>query len=173
MAIKVAPSTTPIFDRWQGVWGRCEWQFPQCSRGAVDSQLDFSYANDRQIQSGWYLNTCDCCERGSLQPNWSPQMKGDAAAVVALGFDGVKLDSCGPSQDLLQWSRLLNATGTPVLLENCFDNASFPFTATGVDDGTDAIEEAACPMNMFRSGGDSESDSHCWVSCVTLQYFEQ
>jgi hypothetical protein len=40
------------------------------------------------------------------------------------------------------------------LLENCFDNASFPYTASGVDDGTDVVGEDACPMNLFRTGGD-------------------
>ena len=53
-----------------------------------------------------------------------------------------------------QKAKLLNATGKPILVENCFDNASFPFTASGVDDGTEAVEEEACPMNLFRAGGD-------------------
>ena len=93
-----------------------------------------------------------------MEPNWPPQMEGDTKAVVELGFDGVKLDSCGPSQDIAEWSRLLNATGTPILLENCFDNASFPYTSSGFDDGDDVVDEAACPMNLFRSGGDMRAD---------------
>ena len=39
-------------------------------------------------------------------------MHGDVRAIVELGFDGVKLDSCGPRQDLAEWAALLNATGT-------------------------------------------------------------
>ena len=163
-------------------------------------------------------------------------MEGDTRAVVDLGFVGAKLDSCGPSQDLAQWSALFNATGTPVLgktssssssfvlvlcrpgadiffatflltlplactsmysltpapihtlnnlcasglhvslshsarscfrvtsstqhssVENCFDNASFPFTESGFDNGDEVIEESACPMHMFRSGGDMRAD---------------
>jgi hypothetical protein len=46
-----------------------------------------------------------------------------------------------------------------VLVENCFDNASFPRTDSGVDDGeADTVTEAHCPMNMFRSGGDMRAD---------------
>ena len=69
------------------------------------------YARSRGIRSGWYLNSCDCCERGRLPADWAPQMRGDVAAIRDLGFDGIKLDSCGPSQDLRQWSARLNASG--------------------------------------------------------------
>ncbi|CAK0838856.1 unnamed protein product [Prorocentrum cordatum] len=112
------------------------------------------FARSRGLHSGWYLNSCDCCERGRLEPNWPPQMRSDVAALTSLGFAGAKLDSCGPSQDLTEWARLLNASGRPVLLENCFDNASFPFVPSGADDGGEAVEEEACPMNLFRTGGD-------------------
>ena len=48
-----------------------------------------SYARSKGVGSGWYGNTCDCCEKGSLQPMWSAP--GDAKAVKDLGFDGLKL----------------------------------------------------------------------------------
>ncbi len=115
-----------------------------------------AYAKSKGIGSGWYLNTCDCCEKGALQPMWSAA--GDAKAVKDLGFDGLKLDSCGPSQELSEWVRLLNATGNHVLVENCFDNSSYPRTKSGVDDGEEAVTEEDCPMNMFRSGGDMRAD---------------
>ena len=63
-----------------------------------------AYAKSKGIGSGWYLNSCDCCERGALQPDWPPQMHGDAKAIFNLGFDGIKLDSCGPSQHLGEWA---------------------------------------------------------------------
>jgi alpha-galactosidase len=112
------------------------------------------YAKSKGIGSGWYLNSCDCCERGKLLPDWDVQMNGDVKAVKDLLFDGLKLDSCGPSQHLAEWARLLNASGWPVLVENCFDNASFPFVPSGADDGDEKVIEEACPMNMFRTGGD-------------------
>eukprot|EP00041_Stephanoeca_diplocostata_P035461 m.1252709 g.1252709 ORF g.1252709 m.1252709 type:complete len:617 (-) comp24703_c0_seq73:4205-6055(-) len=108
------------------------------------------------LQAGFYLNNCDCSERGALRPNWGPQMHGDAATVATTWkFDGLKVDSCGPSQDLSLWARELNATNRPVLLENCFDNASFPYLLSGAENGDgERIPEEACPMNMFRTGGD-------------------
>jgi alpha-galactosidase len=84
-----------------------------------------AYAKSKGIGSGWYLNTCDCCEKGALQPMWSAA--GDARAVKELGFDGLKLDSCGPSQALDEWARLLNATGIcPPNLTVAFSRSSFP-----------------------------------------------
>ena len=38
-------------------------------------------------------------------------------------------------------------------VENCFDNASYPRTRSGADDGDEAVLDADCPMNMYRSGG--------------------
>ena len=55
-----------------------------------------SYARSKGVGSGWYGNTCDCCEKGSLQPMWSAP--GDAKAVKDLGFDGLKLGA--PPADL-------------------------------------------------------------------------
>ena len=35
-----------------------------------------------------------------------------------------------------------------MLVENCFDNASYPRTKSGVDDGIEVVAEEYCPMNM-------------------------
>ena len=45
-----------------------------------------------------------------------------------------------------------------MLVENCFDNASFPFVPSGFDDGIETVAEGACPMNLFRTGGDMRAD---------------
>ena len=39
-------------------------------------------------------------------------MHGDAKAIYNLGFDGIKLDSCGPSQHLSEWVRGVTCTHT-------------------------------------------------------------
>jgi hypothetical protein len=56
-------------------------------------------------------------------------MHGDVKAVSDLGFDGLKLDSCGPSQDLRLWSKLLNATGKHIVFQNCFTITGFLITS--------------------------------------------
>lgn len=43
------------------------------------------YASQKGVGSGWYLNSCDCCEKGKLLPDWPVQMQGDADAVKRLG----------------------------------------------------------------------------------------
>jgi len=93
------------------------------------------------------LNNCICKERGLLQPDWAPQMHGDVNALVAAGWDAVKIDSCGPSHDLVEWEALLNATGKAIQIENCHDNTEYPFVnaTTG---------ERVCPGHFFRVSSD-------------------
>jgi hypothetical protein len=45
--------------------------------------------------------------------------QGDVDAIVANGYDSVKLDGCGKEYDLDQWYSLINATGHSLLIENC------------------------------------------------------
>jgi alpha-galactosidase len=87
------------------------------------------------LKVGIYLNNCICAER-------APHYEQDAAWLVALGFDEVKVDACGGSGDVGKYAALFNASGRPVRIENCH-NQFGPDLATGF-----------CPMNMYRSGGD-------------------
>lgn len=52
-------------------------------------------------------------------PNITAHMEGDVNAVTEYGFNGIKLDGCGEFMDLDWWAKLLNATGRPILIENC------------------------------------------------------
>ena len=91
-----------------------------------------------------YLNNCICREH--LTPDWAPQMHGDVAALTAAGWDAVKIDSCGPSHHLQEWSDLLNATGKAIQIENCHDNTTFPYI--------DGAGDLQCPMHFFRVSSD-------------------
>ena len=44
--------------------------------------------------------------------------KGDVAATIDFGWDGIKLDSCGAEKDLDLFEKLFNVTGKPVMIEN-------------------------------------------------------
>eukprot|EP00041_Stephanoeca_diplocostata_P010885 m.174352 g.174352 ORF g.174352 m.174352 type:complete len:109 (+) comp18328_c0_seq1:60-386(+) len=47
----------------------------------------------------------------------------DVATLTSIGFDGIKVDGCGPAHDIAAWVRALAAAdGRPLLLENCGDN---------------------------------------------------
>jgi len=41
-------------------------------------------------------------------------------------WDGVKFDSCSMFHNLTRWAELINATGRPVLIENCHQGAYTP-----------------------------------------------
>jgi hypothetical protein len=101
------------------------------------------------LKVGIYLNNCICAER-------APHYEQDAAWLVALGFDEVKVDACGGSGDVGKYAALFNASGRPVRIENCH-NQFGPDLATGF-----------CPMNMYRSGGDIgagfASSTAAWTS---------
>ena len=42
-----------------------------------------------------------------------------------------------------------------MLIENCFDNASYPRTKSGVDDGTEAVAEEVRPSKLTVAGAHS------------------
>eukprot|EP00041_Stephanoeca_diplocostata_P027458 m.754988 g.754988 ORF g.754988 m.754988 type:complete len:449 (-) comp23179_c0_seq7:327-1673(-) len=134
------------------------------------------HAHALGVRTGWYFNNCICHENGLIK-NWLPQMKGDTSAIHDLGWDGVKIDGCGPSHNLQEWADLLNATGGTIwkdegyMIENCHDNTSgsggqpgtpahpgFPYWENGIEGGT-----LHCPMNFWRVSGDINS---AWESVM-------
>jgi len=76
-------------------------------------------------------------------------MRGDVEAILEYDFDGVKIDSCGPSHHLLDWADLINKTGKQLMIENCWNNATFPYWH---DSRT--YDYVVCPMNFFRISND-------------------
>jgi len=85
---------------------------------------------------------------------------GAVAAIKHYGFDSVKLDSGFPvGSNLSKWRELLNATGRPVMVENCHQGAEAP----GMDDKNDETSNCTgltavsdCPFNFWRTTGDPE-----------------
>lgn len=107
------------------------------------------------LKVGWYLNPCFSYCWG--QENIGDLADaGDVAALTAYGFDSVKLDGCAnPGQtNMTLWSALLNATGKPVLIENCHDTAA----------PTEPITAGGCPhYHTFRSSTDIRNTYGSWV----------
>ncbi len=98
------------------------------------------------LTAGWYLNDCLSYCR-SLGDNCSlpASFAGDVAAAVGFGFDSIKFDGCSAQRDLDLWSSLLNASGKPVVIENCH-NGSPPTRSWGPAD---------CPnQHTYRSSTD-------------------
>lgn len=89
------------------------------------------------LTAGWYHNNCICAERTC----GSKCYEGDVAALVEFGFDSVKLDGCGSMTDLGLYETLLNASGVPILIENCHWGMTTP-------------NASWCPFNYYRTSGD-------------------
>ena len=116
-------------------------------------------AHAKGVSVGWYGNNCGCNEMQQFG-NIGGHVAQDAQATAAFGFDGLKVDGCGPSQNITAWTAQLNATGRPVLLEDCLTKRysksvgssrpipenEWPLTLAQVFD--------RCPGNFFRLGGD-------------------
>eukprot|EP00729_Bicosta_minor_P001884 gene1884-17200_t len=80
------------------------------------------------IRVGWYMNNCICSER-QFPPTGemvTKIMEKSVAALVGFKFDGLKLDSCSQFNNLTWWNKLINATGRPILVENCHQGGLAP-----------------------------------------------
>ena len=83
-------------------------------------------AHSLGLKAGWYLNNCICNERSFTGPIVDLIQKQDVAALRKYGFDGLKLDSCSQWNNLTLWNELINATGKPILIENCHQGGLDP-----------------------------------------------
>ena len=122
-----------------------------------------AYARAQNVTMSWYGNACGCGkqERTLAQPHYEQ----DAAALVQYGFSGLKVDGCGNEGNMTAWAAALNATGVPLLLENC--NDGHPFRPTPLPDGT-----VDCPYNLFRTSIDGAPNfrSTMWNVLQTLPF---
>ena len=84
-------------------------------------------AHSLGLKSDWYLNNCICGEKGKLVAGFAPA--GNAKALVALGFDGTKIDGCGPDRNVTEFAALVDAAAAaaatagaaakPITIEDC------------------------------------------------------
>ena len=104
-----------------------------------------AYGHSKGVKMGFYLNGCACGEREELRINY----EGDVNFTHGLGFDGVKIDSCGQQRNMTLYAELFNKTRRPIVIENCHQGQSFP---DGGDPGQ--MGPGWCPYNLFRTSGD-------------------
>ena len=62
---------------------------------------------------GWYFNGCGCIETHEPASGWGTDYHGDVAALVAMGWDGVKFDGCGSLCNMPAPSLRLTALCSP------------------------------------------------------------
>lgn len=107
------------------------------------------------LRVGWYMNNCICSEHQFKdQDAIAKHMQGSVDAIVKYGYDGVKLDGCGQFRNLTWWYQLMNATGRPILIENCHWGGTVPNTTSGDGPCRGDSGVSDCPYNFFRTSGD-------------------
>jgi hypothetical protein len=98
------------------------------------------------VRMSFYMNNCMCRETAFRDKAFIESVYEQSVAfLVENGFDGVKLDSCSQFHDTERWAQLMNATGRPMLVENCF-NTLVP--VSGDEWG------GSPPFNWFRTFSD-------------------
>eukprot|EP00039_Didymoeca_costata_P003318 m.66805 g.66805 ORF g.66805 m.66805 type:complete len:651 (+) comp11839_c0_seq3:243-2195(+) len=122
-----------------------------------------SYAHAKGLRAGWYFGNYQCAAgMANHNPAWNLTKLaiGSVNAIKEYGFDSVKLDSGFPvGQNLTLWADLLNATGRPVMIENCHQGADAPgLVHDGGEDHncTGLTPTSDCPFNFWRTTGDPE-----------------
>ena len=86
-----------------------------------DLQALVKYGHNKGVKMGFYLNGCACGEHSERLINY----EGDVNFTHSLGFDGVKIDSCGAQRNMTLYAQLFNRTGRPILIENCHQGQNF------------------------------------------------
>lgn len=100
---------------------------------------------------GWYANNCGCSEAAQFG-SVGGHVRQDAQAAAELLFDSIKVDGCGPSQNITVWTAELNATGRPILLEDCLTKRYTRRNEPAPVPLAEVFDE--CPGNFFRLGPD-------------------
>jgi len=127
--------------------------WPIVNTGKFPNLVEMNAAlHQMDLKTGFYFNPCWCSVEWKVWPHGNaPQ---DVATVLELGFDGIKIDGCGPANNMTEWGELLNASSRPLLIEDCLDKHFWghvppeePPTPTA-----DLLKE--CPGNFYRTTTD-------------------
>jgi alpha-galactosidase len=118
-----------------------------------------TYAHKHGLTAGWYGNNCICSEQNTADRKY---YEGDVNALIAFGYDAVKLDGCGAQTDLQLYYELFNATGKAITIENCHWGSQYPFEPNST----------WCPWNFYRTSGDVRAEYSSIISNLqtTIKY---
>lgn len=106
---------------------------------------------------GWYTINCICMDTYIVQAdaNWTKRVyEKEAQLIMDSGFYGVKIDNCGDQYGIgfEQLVQHINASGKPLLIENCDQGLNFTYRSLPTD------PHGECYGNFFRTGHDIAPD---------------
>eukprot|EP00937_MAST-01D_sp_MAST-1D-sp2_P001739 g1739.t1 len=149
-------------DNWQQCGAGVDKSFHDADGNPIVNTKTFpdmkamtDHGHELGLRVGWYMNNCICSEHMFKdQDAIAKHMQGSVDAIIKYGFDGVKLDGCGQFRNLTWWYGLMNATGKPILIENCHWGGTVPNTTSGDGPCSGTTPVSDCPYNFFRTSGD-------------------
>lgn len=114
-------------------------------------------AHALNLTAGFYSNNCRCADHCTDVLCFAA----DANAILAWGFDSVKLDGCGKQENVELWYNLFNwsitASGNtrkPMILENCHNGPRQGSPAAASPFGPFDPTPDWCPFHMYRASTD-------------------
>lgn len=117
-------------------------------------------AHSLGLTSSWYLN-CDQCKEAFTTDSATTEAwySHDARQAAIFEFDGIKFDtqSGGPNWNITRWAIAVNATGRPMVIEDCLDkHPDGTILPKSHHPSIDILHDPAeCPFNFYRTGGDN------------------
>ena len=109
-----------------------------------------------------YMNNCNCAEHNLTDETFLDlTITQSVKALVEYNFTGLKLDGCGPANNLSRWAEVINASGHAVSVENCHWGQTVPHgkppddSRLGVGPGDDGYclgldTPSECPYVRWR-----------------------
>jgi hypothetical protein len=76
------------------------------------------YGQSKGVSMGFYSDNCRCHESGATH------YQQDAHLSEVLGFDSIKIDSCGNQRNMTEWASLFAKEDHPMLVESCGNGPS-------------------------------------------------
>ena len=82
---------------------------------------------NQDLDPGYHSCKSEGAIPGAAANTGNPHYRQDAEDTAKLGFDGVKFDAGGGNDNMTLWAEAINATGRPMMLENCNNGGYVPY----------------------------------------------
>ena len=127
------PNSSQIVTNAQDCWQACTTSNPPKPSGHImrnatgfalpdtktfpDMKALVRLGHSLGVKMGFYFDNCNCAETDH-QKGLPVHYAQDVALTLALGFDAVKVDSCGNQRNMSEWAEQISQHGKQLTVEN-------------------------------------------------------